>query len=422
MPKAWAQTQGEAGQPPYTPASVSVEQLNKQLRQEPLNAGLRVDLILALCQQGQRSQAQSVLDELTSLGSLPAGIRQLLSQLFSQGCPKASGTTAGYLSHDAVALAAGSQSLPAALQASSLLGWASNVNAAPKPEGIALGEAGAFGYYTFAPSSRPQASSFAELGLDYFMAAPALKVAGLGLGAPRLSLSTSARGYASASSFNTAFVAGQLAWPIQGHQSLQLQLSHWQLGGLGYETSLGLAYERFNQPWSGWLGGGANGFWGVNLQQTHVLQDGRFDANRLAFHIGASYGLAEPRLGLQVAGSGGFWAWSVGPVYEESVFHRPGGHRLGVQAKGLLQLPNSMGQARVNLTAGLLDDQDMYNQALFGGVKRQRRQFQLAVQQNVRPVSGLQPFLGLNWALTKDTINLFTVESFQVHLGVSQAW
>ena len=109
-------------------------------------------------------------------------------------------------------------------------------------------------------------------------------------------------------------------------------------------------------------------------------------------------------------------------MYEESVFHRPGGRRLGVKAKALLQLPNLMGQARVSFSAGLLNDQDVYNQTLFGGVKRQRRQLELALQQTFRPVSGLQPFMGLSWANTKDTINLFTVESLQVHLGISQAW
>ena len=422
MSQAWAQGQAEAQQATPASAQSNVEQLAQQLKNEPLNAGLRVDLILALCQEGQRGQALSVLNDLQALGSLPEGIEQLLTQLFSKGCPQAAGTKPGVASINSVAPMNPTLAAPSAfLQASSFFGWASNVNAAPKPEGIALGEAGSLGYFTFAPSSRPQASHFAELGLDYSMAAPVLQVAGLGLGVPRLSLSASARGYGSASSFNTVFVAGQLAWPVQGQQSLQLQLSHWQLGGLGYETSWGVMYERHSQPWSGWLGSGAKGFWGVNVEQTQVLQDGRFDANRLALHIGASYGLAKVESG-QGPGARGLWAWSVGPVYEESVFHRPGGHRLGVKAKALLQLPNRMGQARVSLSAGLLNDQDVYNQTLFGGVKRQRRQLELALQQTFRPISGLQPFMGLSWANTKDTINLFTVESLQVHLGISQAW
>lgn len=382
-----------------TPAEIA-----EQLQGHPLNAGLRVDLILALCQQGQRVEAQQVLRDLQALGSLPAGIQQMLSQVFAQACPQApeGGSTKTTANNQAV------------LQASSMLGWASNVNAAPKPKGIALGEAGALGYYTFAPSSRPKGSGFAELGLDYSRVAPWLQLPFLRSGEPRLGLSASARGYGSARGFNTVYLAGQLAWPMQGNQSLQLQLGHWQLGGRGYETRWGLVYERYGVPWLQALG---QGFWGVQLEQTQVLQDGRFDANRLALHLGASQNLGPAPIG-----GSGFWAWSVGPVYEESVFQRPGGHRLGLRAKALLQLPNSLGQARVALGLGLLNDQDNYNQALFGGLKRERKEIDFSMQQTFRPFSGLQPFMGLNWVSTNDTIDLFTVESLQIHLGLSHTW
>lgn len=82
MSQAWAQGQAKAQQATPASAQSNVEQLAQQLKNEPLNAGLRVDLILALCQEGQRGQALSVLNDLQALGSLPEGIEQLLTQLF----------------------------------------------------------------------------------------------------------------------------------------------------------------------------------------------------------------------------------------------------------------------------------------------------------------------------------------------------
>ncbi len=408
----------QVGQTDYGSDLPKVEQFEQILKEEPLNAGLRVDLILAFCQEGKRSEALGVFEDLQAIGNLPAGIRKLLTQLFSQGCTEATGMTTSAFSVSAL-----QEDQPAFIESTSTLGWASNVNAAPKPKGIALGEAGALGFYTFAPSSRPKSSGFAEFGFDYFTAAPMFDV--LSLGNPSLSLSASARGYLSASDFNTIYVAGQLAWLFEGkegNQSLQLQLSHWQLGGRGYETSWGVSYERPSRPLSDLLGRGAGGFWGINLEQTQVLQDGRFDANRLGVYVGASYALPA-RGELSDWGWGGaLWAWSVGPVYEESVFHRPGGHRLGLKANSFLKLINPMGQARVRLSAAVLNDQDVYNQTLLGRVKRERRQIELSVRQELRPFLSLRPFMGLSWATTKDSIDLFTVESFQLHLGISEEW
>jgi len=76
----------------------------------------------------------------------------------------------------------------------------------------------------------------------------------------------------------------------------------------------------------------------------------------------------------------------------------------------------------VALVLGLLNDQDNYNQALFGGLKRERKETDFSMQQTFQPVAGLQPFMGLNWLSTNDTIDLFTVESLLLQLGFRQEW
>lgn len=377
---------------------------------KPINAGQRVDLIFALCQKGQRARALEVFLDLQTLGRLPAGIGELLDRLFAQSCEEAK--EGGATSIPLVTESAFDKK--ATFQAKTLYGWASNVNAAPKPGGIVLGQDGALGYYTFAPSSRPQSSGFLEAGLSFSHAGFAPEPTSSGVSSPQIGVTTSARRYDSVSGFDTVFFSGQLVWPISGDHSMQLHLSHWQLGGQGYETSWGVTYENRQAPSLSWL---RNGFWGASAERTEILLDGRFDVNRLNLYLGSSQDALRSTFM-----ANGVWAWSLSTFYEKSAFERPGGDRIGLRAHAALQALNRMGQSRVSLTVNLGKDQDAYNELLFGNLKRRPQQLELAAHQSFRKVYDVQPFVGLNWSSMRDKIKLFTVEATQIHVGITMAW
>lgn len=384
----------------------------KHVQDRSFNAGHQVDLIFALCQQGQRARALEVFRDLQTLSRLPAGIGELLDRLFAQSCDEATEGGARAISRATES----SFDKKATFQAKTLYGWASNVNAAPKPGGIALGQAGALGYYTFAPSSRPQSSDFFEAGLNFSLAQLASEPTFLVGNPSHINVATFARGYGSINGFDTVFLSGQLVWPMRNDHTMQFHLSHWQLGGQGYETSWGITFENRQPHGLSWLTNG-NGFWGASAQRTEILLDGRFDTNRLSLYLGSSQDALPSRFL-----ANGIWTWSLGTSFEEPVSQRPGGYRLGLKAHGALQALNRLGQSGVSLTISVVKDQDAYNELLFGNLKRQSQQLELAAHHNFRRISHIQPFVGIHYSTMRDKIEVFTVEAMQIQVGMTTTW
>lgn len=366
-----------------------ISELEAVVAQDPANAGAAIDLVLAHCEAGSLGRAQQAYQALAARLRLPEGIAAVVESQLAQGCL---GPQLPWLEQSRQWLGA------ERLQVSALLGWSSNVNAASSSEGVWLGEGGSLGYYTLAPSSRPQSDFFGHTGLGLS--------GGLGF-MPSVQWYAAAglRVHFSARSYDSLHARlGVYGQPWLGHE-WSLEMGRWYLGGRGYESVASVSYRgQLSVPVT--VSGKAEWSW--------LDQDQAFNARRLELALGrhwAAYGLQ--------------WAAWIGPVADWAQNSRPGGDRFGLQAQGQVQGANRWGGYSLGLRLGALQDAQAYSPALFGPVARRSRKTQVWLRQDLPQVAnsawahnGRRPFIILQLNTNRDRLPLFTSRGVLVQVGV----
>ena len=399
-----------------TGSSSSTRSTSSTSSNEPLNAGALVDQIFVHCQRGQRGAALQVYRQLQAQasGALPAGIEALLQEVFQLHCQGAGAQALDSPKGNATG-ADSNEARASSLKASLSSGWASNVNAAPRPSGLFLNSGDGAEFFRFAPSSRPLSSGFVEAGFSHRWPTGSSGAAlEAGFKPSLVQLTSSLRHYATASDFDTAFLGGTALWPVSSTAMVQLRAGLWQLGGQPYEWNLGLGYV---QEASEELLGLEGGFWSLDFEQTRLLEASHYNADRFEALVGAQW--QGPQAGLP---RGLALAWAFGPSIEKALGPRPGGDRWGLKARLALQAKNGLGVFQSSLLLSQTYDTDSYSEALFGPVKRRRDAVEFRVVQDFKPIKELTPFLSLSLLSSKDRLPLFTYEAFQVQLGASRLW
>ena len=393
----------EIQDPPRSNLSSSIESLQARANREPLNAGVRLDLFLAFCQLGRLDLARQTVEELEALGPLPPGVQALIGAQLQSGCQ------ANRLPRYEIDRGGTETKTAHASRISYVSGWQDNVNAAPKSEGLWLGDRGDLGYFIFDSDSRPKSSYFWELAgsreLGFY---EANWLSGLGLTQSffKASVHAAARDYLSQSSFDTVYFGTELALVFEPMHYLALDASRWWLGGEAYEQLTGLTYG-LPQPWIGEYGAMS-----IRLEASRLYQATAFNSQRMELQ----WGRKPPRKGLE---------WALAFSVDQGTNDRPGGDRTGSKLTLGWHDSNSLGSLSAIAEASLARDAQPYNLLLFGGVKRQSRKFNASVRQTLPKFKGfkqLQPYILLRHSQSTDTIELFSVTSHFYQLGLEQSF
>ena len=362
----------------------ALKMLRRMEQTAPENAGGLLDVAMLYCEAGQSDDAERVFQLLETNYAPPPAIQQLIDYTRQIGCarPPPRRLTLNY------GISAG---------------YTDNVNAGPSSSTIRLPDAAPVRELTLLPSYLARADAFIGLEAAGEFQLPSNQELTL-IGGLR------ARQYLSEPQFNYQ----QLLAGVSGRQVIRdrawdgvLAGSALMLGGHLYETALnaqagfwGEAIERQGKP-------ARNGV-DVLASVLQYPQNRSYDAMLLELRGKSQWQLRDDTSALAAAGL----------VADTSLRDRVGGYRTGVMFS--LRTETRLSEARqlnIHLQQYMLNDANIYNETLFGDLKRTPTTGFLSIrlQQKLNLQDSVYIQLTRNWR--DDAIPLFRMSSTVLLLG-----
>jgi hypothetical protein len=362
----------------------ALKMLRRMEQTAPENAGGLLDVAMLYCEAGQSDDAERVFHLLETNYAPPPAIQQLIDYTRQIGCarPPPRRLTLNY------GISAG---------------YTDNVNAGPSSSTIRLPDAAPVRELTLLPSYLARADAFIGLEAAGEFQLPSENQLTL-IGGLR------ARQYLSEPQFNyQQLLAGVSARQVIGDRAWDglLAGSALMLGGHLYETALnaqagfwGETIERQGRP-------ARNGI-DVLASVLQYPQNRSYDALLLELRGKSQWQLRDDTTALGAAGL----------VADTSLRDRVGGNRMGVMFS--LRTETRLSEARqlnMHLQQYMLNDANIYNETLFGDLKRTPTSGFLSIrlQQKLNLQDSVYIQLTRNWR--EDAIPLFRMGSTVLQLG-----
>jgi hypothetical protein len=362
----------------------ALKMLRRMEQTAPENAGGLLDVAMLYCEAGQSDDAERVFQLLETNYAPPPAIQQLIDYTRQIGCarPPPRRLTLNY------GISAG---------------YTDNVNAGPSSSTIRLPDAAPVRELTLLPSYLARADAFIGLEAAGEFQMPSENQLTL-IGGLR------ARQYFSEPQFNyQQLLAGVSARQVISDRAWDglLAGSALMLGGHLYETALnaqagfwGEAIERQGRP-------ARNGI-DVLASVLQYPQNRSYDALLLELRGKSQWQLRDDTTALGAAGL----------VADTSLRERVGGNRMGVMFS--LRTETRLSEARqlnMHLQQYMLNDANVYNETLFGDLKRTPTSGFLSIrlQQKLNLQDSVYIQLTRNWR--EDAIPLFRMGSTVLQLG-----
>ena len=364
--------------------STALKMLRRMEQTAPENAGGLLDVAMLYCEAGQSDDAERVFQLLETKYAPPPAIQQLIDYTRQLGCarppPRRWSVNYGIST-----------------------GYTDNVNAGPSQSTIRLPDAAPIRELTLLPSYLARSDTF--IGLD---AAGEVELGGDK--ALTLIGGLRARQYLSESQFSyQQLLAGVSARQLIGQQMWDglLAGSALMLGGHLYETALnaqagfwGEAIERQGRP-------ARNGL-DLFASVLQYPQNPSYDAMLLELRGKSQWQLRDDTSALGAAGL----------VADLSRRDRIGGDRAGLMFSIRTETRlNDARQLNIHLQQYMLNDANIYNETLFGDLKRSPTSgfFSVRLQQKLNLHDSVYIQITRNWR--DDTIPLFRMSSTVLLVG-----